>query len=480
MTLQGSGIGIALWIAAAIFSIAPATCDGGEHAPRVLPENAVQPPGASFEGYPVIGTRQKVWIGENILGESARELAIRPIRGLGMMTIRPLERLTVRAKEITPIAKIGHMSPICDPLANPNRGGDFGGDAVPARLTLLTDSEPAIQALLRLIAGAQYRIDLMMYGWDDDFTGRQVAEALAAKARSGVLVRVVTDHAAYLIHNKKVVDGSPTFLDLLKSTPNVAVLLGPDPFIRLDHRKLAVIDDQTAWSGGMILTDTARVRWHNFAYIAQGPIVAEFAAVFDERFRHAGGVSVPTCAGASEYASSVVPNASVRLVRTDVCKRSLKNSVYHAIDNAQKRIYIENPYFTDEQLIAKLVAASRRGVEVNAILTIRGNVHRVNQDVTLTANKLYRGGARVYLYPAMTHVKAMSVDGVWAYMGTGNFDELSLRNNREVGLSVVSEPVVEALDRYLFEADIAASQEIHALLPKPSNWISLELFELWY
>ena len=69
-------------------------------------------------------------------------------------------------------------------------------------------------------------------------------------------------------------------------------------------------------------------------------------------------------------------------------------------------------------------------------MTLRGNIERLNHFSALNANRLLRGGVRVYLYPAMTHVKAMSADGTWAYLGTGNFDELSLRNNREVGLSI--------------------------------------------
>jgi cardiolipin synthase A/B len=91
-----------------------------------------------------------------------------------------------------------------------------------------------------------------------------------------------------------------------------------------------------------------------------------------------------------------------------------------------------------------------------------------------------RGGVRVWLYPAMTHVKAMSADGVWAYLGTGNFDELSLRNNREFSLSVTSPEVAGQLDRSIFLPDMAASQELTDLLPMPKNRLFLELFALWY
>ena len=78
--------------------------------------------------------------------------------------------------------------------------------------------------------------------------------------------------------------------------------------------------------------------------------------------------------------------------------------------------------------------------------------------MTLTANRLLRGGVRVYLFPAMTHVKAMSADGVWAYIGTGNFDELSLRNNREVGLSVTGARGRPRARPSLFLPDMAVSR----------------------
>jgi cardiolipin synthase len=104
----------------------------------------------------------------------------------------------------------------------------------------------------------------------------------------------------------------------------------------------------------------------------------------------------------------------------------------------------------------------------------------LNKYVAVMANRLLRGGARVYLYPAMTHVKAMSVDGTWAYIGTGNFDELSLRNNREVGLTVRGPEVVGQIEENLFRRDIAASEELHALLPSPRGRLLLELFSIWF
>jgi cardiolipin synthase len=93
----------------------------------------------------------------------------------------------------------------------------------------------------------------------------------------------------------------------------------------------------------------------------------------------------------------------------------------------------------------------------------------------MTANTLLKGGVRVYLYPAMTHVKAMAVDGTMVYMGTGNYDDLSLRNNRELSLTVRGPEIVPQIEEGLFLRDMAVCEELHALLPLPRNWFFLRL-----
>jgi cardiolipin synthase A/B len=461
-----------------------ALVSGCAGAPRVLPENAIQPPGdARFDGYPEIGRRQRIRIAEEALRASADELIRMPLGSIAQVTGRTAERLAVRVREALPITLPPQLHPgrvrAFDLPCDGDLGGGAGGPPTPARLTLLPSSEAAIAALLDLIAHAQQSVDLMMYGWEDDPTGREVADALAARARAGVHVRLLVDRTAYLIHNAAAARGECTFLDALGSVPNVELIEPQDAFFRFDHRKLAVIDDRVAWSGSMILTDVARRRWRNFEFLAEGPIVAQYATVFAERWQNVGGDrrwQHPSNAAAIP----IVPNATVRMVRTDDDIRTLKKAIYNAVDHARHHIYLENPYFSDQILTKKLVAAQARGVDVRAVLTLRGNVEQLNRFETLTANRLFRGGVRVFLYPTMTHVKAMSVDGVWAYVGTGNFDELSLRNNREVSLTISTPTMVAAIDQSLFLPDIAASGELTALLPQPSNRLLLEFLSVWY
>jgi len=466
MTRSGRGTSATAGLAVMMLATA---ARGGDQIARELPTNAVQPPGASFEKR--IAAGQKLLLLKDTLRATVAETVREPIRATAVAANRLTERLAVRATESVPYSPVppGHQSP------------EAGGPCTPARLTPLFDSEAAYRALLDLVAAARSRIDLMIFGWDDDEAGRPVADALIARARAGVAVRVMVDRGGYVggEGNARVAQGCPTFLDALKAEPNIRVIETPDAYFRFDHRKVGVIDGRIVWTGGMILTQPAVTRWHNFAFLAEGPIVAQFAALFAERWEELGGCREPALRDADASAGPV-PNAAVRMVRTDIGHRSLKEAVYGAVDSARHHIYLENPYFSDMVLVKKLVAARKRGVDVRAVMTMRGDVRVMNKVVSLRANDLFRGGVRVYLYPAMTHVKAMSVDGNLAYIGTGNFDELSLRNNREVALTVRGPELIRRIDEHLFLHDMAVSQELHALLPPPSGRFLLRATSLWY
>jgi cardiolipin synthase A/B len=82
--------------------------------------------------------------------------------------------------------------------------------------------------------------------------------------------------------------------------------------------------------------------------------------------------------------------------------------------------------------------------------------HRSN---LVTANYLLAHGVRVYIYPGMTHVKALLADG-WACFGSANFDALSLRFNYEADLATSDPAFASQFRQQLIEADFARSREV--------------------
>ena len=122
-----------------------------------------------------------------------------------------------------------------------------------------------------------------------------------------------------------------------------------------------------------------------------------------------------------------------------------------AMRAARREILIEQAYVSDDEIVAALVAARRRGVDVRVILPTRGDSGFMNSANLIATRAFLRNGVRVYAYPGMTHVKAALYDG-WAIVGSANFDKLSLRVNGETSVATSDPAFVAALRRDLFDA----------------------------
>ena len=111
-----------------------------------------------------------------------------------------------------------------------------------------------------------------------------------------------------------------------------------------------------------------------------------------------------------------------------------------AIASAQKTLRIENAYFLPDTLTLKeLVAAAKRGVKVEVIMPGK----HIDQKLVRAASRrhwpeLIKAGIKLYEYqPTMVHVKLMIVDDTFVSVGSGNFDNRSVRLNDEANLDVL-------------------------------------------
>jgi cardiolipin synthase len=74
--------------------------------------------------------------------------------------------------------------------------------------------------------------------------------------------------------------------------------------------------------------------------------------------------------------------------------------------------------------------------------------------------KLLEAGVEIYEYqPTMLHQKTMIVDGVWATVGTANFDNRSFALNEETNICFHDAALIEQL-RAVFFADLARWERI--------------------
>lgn len=133
-----------------------------------------------------------------------------------------------------------------------------------------------------------------------------------------------------------------------------------------------------------------------------------------------------------------------------------------AIASAHKEIIIQNPYFTPDPVIPKLLAKmAGRGVDVH--LMVPGK-YTDSPFVRRAGQRLYRelleGGVRLYEFkPTLMHQKIVIIDGVWSHIGSTNFDARSLALNAEIGVGLLDEAVA-ATFRRAFEDDLQRSREL--------------------
>ncbi|HEY7308687.1 MAG TPA: phosphatidylserine/phosphatidylglycerophosphate/cardiolipin synthase family protein [Gemmataceae bacterium] len=369
-------------------------------------------------------------------------------------------------------------------------------DLQPASVRLYRDGGEALAVLEKMIDSAACRIDVLMYLWEDDAVGWSLARHLAAGAGPDRRVRILIDGGANLIFVPSPTDESPAGQRYPVSTQQRSVTAGQanrvvcwlaqqpyielvrirNPFGHFDHRKLVLIDGQAAWAGGRNFSYPSFFVRHDVSFTMEGPLVSEWQVGFERYWRGQGGS--PACI--EENTPPFAANAAGRLVENTPTQHGLRHALYHAIDHARSFVWLENPYLCDNGVITKLARARRRGVDARVVLTIQSDSDSINRTNRVTANRLLAAGVRVYLYPGRIHTKAAEVDGCWAYLGSGNFDLLSLRRNHELGVVFGPGPIVAELDGILFQPDFNPAWELREPLPLTIHDYTAEMLAAFF
>lgn len=320
----------------------------------------------------------------------------------------------------------------------PARGG--------VEITLLPDGETTYARLLELIDSATTSIDIMTFILGRDDVGREFVQRLTAKAREGVQVRLLLDALGCIYTRGR-------FVDPLRAAGGKVGIFMPMLPVQTrwsanlrNHRKVMVFDGSIGVIGGMNLANEYMGatpdpdRWIDTCAEIRGPVVDDFALLFDSDWAFATHEAVPT-----EYRRQ---NESVGLSRAqvaasgpDVMGDPLYDALLTAIHSAQKRVWIVTPYFVpDEGLSRALQLQARLGRDVKLILPMHSNHRLADYARARFVRDLDEAGAKVFLHPTkMIHAKHAIIDDELAMTGSANFDMRSLYLNYEIGFFTYTE-----------------------------------------
>ncbi|MGL6236222.1 MAG: phospholipase D-like domain-containing protein [Segniliparus sp.] len=281
------------------------------------------------------------------------------------------------------------------------------------------------QKVVDLINSAQTSVDMTMYHLDD----QNMEDALVNAAKRGVNVRAILDTRGETAKNQAAYDYlTANGVHVIWDSANTSA--DPDTANKLAyyHQKTVTVDAKTAaiMSGNAVTADYATTR--DFLVMdtdardvsaIEKTFNADYAGTGDKKFTPLNGDNLtwsPTTA---------------------------KSNTLALIDGAQHTLNVENEEMASPAVVDALVNAANRGVDVHVTMTNNPSYY-ANLDKLAAAGvdvRLYAHSADTYI-----HAKDIVADGTQAYVGSINFSENSMTNNRELGVITTNAGVVTGID----------------------------------
>ncbi len=398
------------------------------------------------------------FLGSALHGAAAVFLGVATLLGLVIWSIK---------RHNSPKLKIESCDSIDELI--PSLAGLTLSAAVAGNSVKLLENGAFFDVLIERIGAAQKTVHFETFLWKDGVLGKRLADALSERARAGVKVRVLLDATGSKGVGKATRSqmkdaGCKLVFFHERALHNIGVMNDRD------HRKLVVIDGREAFVGGHCVVDEWLGNAEDGKHYADlsvhlhGPIVHSVQAAFSENW---GGQTGELFLGDDVF-PALAPAGDVTIhaayAKPEGSAPAVKILHHTVICLAQKRIWIQNPYFIPEpEAIDAFGEAVRRGVDVRVMMpsTSGSDNPMVQHAGHRNFEKLLKCGVRLFEYPhTLLHQKVMTVDGVWSAIGSSNFDDRSFDTNDEITLGIRDAALAQQLDA-VFEKYMQRCEEIN-------------------
>ena len=322
-----------------------------------------------------------------------------------------------------------------------------------------TLGEELYAVLLEELKKAEHFIFMEYFIVEEGIMWNSILEILEEKAKAGLDVRFLYDDLGS-------VSILPTGYDRqLEARGIQCMAFNPFvPFLSLvmnnrDHRKIAVIDGHTVFSGGINLADeyiNQKVRfghWKDTGFMLKGEGVWNYTVMFLQMwnaFRHTDAsyeMFRPKQYHPEAFASDgyVQPYGD-----TPLDEEILAENVYlNILNQAKDYVYIFTPYLiVDHEMQTALCLAAKRGVDVRIMTPGIPDKKVIFQLTRSYYPPLLKAGVRIYEYtPGFLHAKSYVCDDEIAVVGTINMDYRSLYLHFECGTLFYKNKIVADVKR---------------------------------
>lgn len=334
-------------------------------------------------------------------------------------------------------------------------------------IRLLKDAAENYPAWLNAITVATATIHFESYIIHDDEVGSRFAEALIAKCREGVRVRLLYDWFG------AVGKTSSRFWRTLQDAGVEVRCVNPfrfsSPFgwVNRDHRKMLTVDGQLAFVTGLCIGrmwvgDPAKgiEPWRDTGVEIRGPAVADIELAFAQVWATAGSV-LPSSEIPRREELSSVGNVGLRVIASEPNTAGLYRLDTLVATGVRRSLWLTDAYFVGfTTYIRTLIAAARDGVDVRLLVPGSSDILLVRTLSRAGYRSLLEGGVRVFEWNGpMLHAKTAVADGQWARVGSTNLNPASWIGNWELDVAVEDEPFAQQMEA-LFLDDLKHATEI--------------------
>ena len=339
----------------------------------------------------------------------------------------------------------------------------IGGNQV----RLLKDARENYPAWLDAIDTAKRHIYFENYIIREDATGSRFADALIAKAREGVRVRLIYDWMGNLGK------ASRRFWDRLRAGGvevrcyNPPRLDSPLGWLSRDHRKMLAVDGEVGFVAGLCIgrmwegiPERNIEPWRDTGVEVRGFAVADIERAFAQVWALLGEpVPVHELINGDELRRA--GDMSLRVLASVPAVAGMLRLDQFIATLARRRLWLTDAYYAGlTTYVQSLVAAARDGVDVRLLVPNATDIPLLKPLSRAGYRPLLKAGVRVFEWKGtMLHAKTAVADGWWARVGSTNLNIASWFGNCELDVFVEDASFAASMEEMYLE-DLANATEI--------------------
>ena len=339
-------------------------------------------------------------------------------------------------------------------------------------IKILKSGEDKFLDLFKEIKKAKHHIHLEYFNFRNDSIANCLFNILEEKAREGVEVRALYDAFGNSSNNKPL---KKKHLKEIRENGIEIVAYDPIKFpwinhaFHRDHRKIVVIDGKTGYTGGMNIADYYITglpeigEWRDMHIRIKGKAVENLQDIFLEMWNKTTKQEI----GGLEYypldkdSINFLHKGKEIAIVDRYPKRNpqtMRRAYAKAIESAEEKVQIINPYFTPTRIIKKAIKkAIKKGVKVEIMIPGKSDIPFTPDAALYIANNLRKKGADIYIFNGgFHHSKIMMVDSLYCTVGSTNLNSRSLRYDYEVNAFIFDQQTTAEL-MAIFQKDQANS-----------------------